>query len=507
MPAFVRPLLTGALALLAGCVTVPAPVTGPLAALPVVARVDPRFQSYNIEMVEVTGGRFWAPYGGPPDEQFRQRPPVDLANPRLRQLAAHLGPAYVRISGTWANTTHVALPGEPVTLPEGYRQVLTPAQWRGVIDFVRSVDGRIVTSFAAGAGTRDGQAVWTPVQAQRLLDLTRALGGDLAAAEFYNEPALLNAGGLPADYDGAAYLRDFARFAEWAEVNAPAMQVLGPGNMGEKSLPPAFAAAMLAPLESMGAEVLLRGTADRLDGVSWHFYGGQSPRCRGGRPGDVDGREAAFSDAWLDLTGVELAEIRRLRDALAPGKPLWLTETGQAACGGSPWAAGFVDSFRYLNQLGLLARAGVTAVMHNTLDASDYGLIDSETLEPRANYWAAMLWHQTMGPVVLAAPPAPADLRLYAHCLPAGRGGVGLLALNPGEQERTLALGVDAQVRLMQAADLDRGPVTVNGATPRLAADGALSGLAQVPVNGDLVLPPHAIAFVQVTGAGNPACH
>ena len=28
-----------------------------------VATVDPRFQSYNVEMVEVIGGRFWKPYG------------------------------------------------------------------------------------------------------------------------------------------------------------------------------------------------------------------------------------------------------------------------------------------------------------------------------------------------------------------------------------------------------------------------------------------------------------
>jgi hypothetical protein len=28
-----------------------------------IATIDPRFQSYNVEMVEVTGGRFWSPYG------------------------------------------------------------------------------------------------------------------------------------------------------------------------------------------------------------------------------------------------------------------------------------------------------------------------------------------------------------------------------------------------------------------------------------------------------------
>ncbi|MCX7283594.1 MAG: hypothetical protein NTX28_06040, partial [Novosphingobium sp.] len=64
--------------------------------LPRIAQVDERFQSYNVEMVEVTGGRFWAPYGGPADEQYRQRPPENLADKRLRALTKHLGPAYMR---------------------------------------------------------------------------------------------------------------------------------------------------------------------------------------------------------------------------------------------------------------------------------------------------------------------------------------------------------------------------------------------------------------------------
>ena len=30
--------------------------------MPAIGTVDERYQSYNIEMLEVTGGRFWAPY-------------------------------------------------------------------------------------------------------------------------------------------------------------------------------------------------------------------------------------------------------------------------------------------------------------------------------------------------------------------------------------------------------------------------------------------------------------
>lgn len=91
------------------------------AALPLAGHVDLRFQSYNIEMVEVTGGRFWKPYRlGPPAspaDRYAMRPPIDLANPRLRRLAAALGPAYVRISGTWANTTWFAPDEAVVTAP------------------------------------------------------------------------------------------------------------------------------------------------------------------------------------------------------------------------------------------------------------------------------------------------------------------------------------------------------------------------------------------------------
>src|SRR6187399_196394 len=76
-------------------------------AMRAIGTIDARFQSYNVEMVEVTGGRFWKPYaqGDMQRDRYAYRPPIDLANPRLRKLAAALGPAYLRVSGTWANAT------------------------------------------------------------------------------------------------------------------------------------------------------------------------------------------------------------------------------------------------------------------------------------------------------------------------------------------------------------------------------------------------------------------
>jgi heparanase len=101
------------------------------ASMPLVGKIDERFQSYNVEIVEVTGGGFWKPYGrkplGPPPKHaemdsdlFAYRPPIDLANNRLRRLAAALAPAYLRISGTWANSTYFSDSDTTQTPPAGF---------------------------------------------------------------------------------------------------------------------------------------------------------------------------------------------------------------------------------------------------------------------------------------------------------------------------------------------------------------------------------------------------
>ena len=43
-------------------------------AMPRIGSVDERFQSYNIEMVEVTGGRFWKPYASKAENAEPKQP-------------------------------------------------------------------------------------------------------------------------------------------------------------------------------------------------------------------------------------------------------------------------------------------------------------------------------------------------------------------------------------------------------------------------------------------------
>ena len=217
-----------------------------------IGTIDERYQSYNIEMLELTGGKFWKPYteigkstgqpaaasggttqsgdtpAGMSADLYQYRPPIDFTNPRLRAIAQALGPSYVRISGTWANTTYFAdtnvPPKEP---PQGYGGVLTRQQWKAAIDFSRAVDAPIVTSMPTGLGTRGADGVWQPDQARRSLTFTKANGGTIAAVEYMNEPTLASMGGAPKGYDAAAYGRDFRVFDAFMRKEYPETKILG----------------------------------------------------------------------------------------------------------------------------------------------------------------------------------------------------------------------------------------------------------------------------------------
>ncbi len=480
-------------------------------------KIDPHFQSFNIEMVEVTGGRFWRPYadqakapdhnGGAPAGMdpalFEFRHPIDLTNPRLRKLAAALSPFYLRVSGTWANSSYFQTATEPVpaTPPSGFNSVLTRQQWKGVVDFSKAVNAPIVTSFATSAGTRDTSGVWTSGQASEFLAYTKSLGGSIAAAEFMNEPTFAEMGGAPKGYNAAAYARDVAVFRLWVRHADPSLLILGPGSVGEGvSLGP-----VTASIHLLSSESLLEATAPiDLNAFSYHFYGAVSKRCSG--PGDPG---VALSAEYLSRTDKAFAFYSSLRDRFAAGKPIWITETGEAACGGDSFASTFLDSFRYLDQLGSMAQRGVQVVAHNTLAASDYGLLDEKTLAPRPNYWSALLWHELMGTTVLNPGPSPDDkLHTYAHCLQHTPGGVALLVINTDQSSsHAFPLTQKSTAYVLTAQNLQAASVSLNGVELKLKAGGALPKLSGKSMKkGQVQIAPASISFFAFPKANNLAC-
>jgi len=527
-------LLAGAAACFGGPKDESAPKTSKIApaTMAKVGTIDERFQSYNIETVEVTGGRFWKPFasidkmsaedkgkapditapGGMNPSLYVYRAPIDLGNARLRKLAAALGPAYVRVSGTWMNSTYFQDTDAPApaTPPAGFNSVMTRAQWKGVVDFSRAVDAKIVTSFSTSAGTRDAAAIWTPDQAKKFAAYTMQVGGSLAAAEFMNEPTFATMGGAPKGYDAAAYAKDYVVFKQFARADLPGMVILGPGGVGEGGslIPPQMAAAM----HLVKTEDILALTGPAFDAFSYHSYGGASSRCGRGMGGTTS--ESALTDEWLAKPGQIEAYYAGIRDKQMPGKAIWLTETAQTACGGDRWASTFLDSFRYLNQLGSLAKLGVQVHMHNTLASSDYGLLDEKTYDPRPNYWAALLWRRLMGTTVLeagvqGAGPSPAtNLHLYAQCMRSTPGGVTLLAINADKNAaQTLSIPTGAERYTLTSNDLMSQTVELNGTELKLGSGDALPRIkGKATKAGDVSLAPASITFLAFEKAGNESC-
>lgn len=495
--------------------------------MPKIATVNERFQSYNVEMIEVTGGRFWKAYkdyraskdlhktpsatsragptpAGMDPNMYQYRPPIDLANPKLRKLAAALGPAYVRVSGTWANTVYFqdsdAPP--PKSPPEGFGGVLTRKEWKGVIDFVRAVDGELMTSFATGAGNRNPEGVWVPKEADRWLAFTKSAGGQIAATEFMNEPTYAAMGGAPKGYDAAMYARDVAVFRPWLKRNSPGTIFLGPGSVGEGS----FSIEMSGMLHT---EDLMKATGPVFDVFSYHLYAAASERCASVGPETQTSATDALSREWFSRADEITSFYAKLRDRYLPGKPLWLTETADAACGGNPWASTFLDSFRYLDQHGRLAKRGVQVIAHNTLASSDYGLLDENTFDPRPNYWASFLWRTLMGNTVLDPGTSPTpNLYLYAHCLREHAGGVALLAINADRQTSAeIQLPVDSERYMLTAKQLEDTAVQLNGTTLALGADGSIPVIRGVETKaGQFKVRPESITFFAIPTAGNANC-
>ena len=515
-------LVGGIIGILAGSLA--AQQTSPIrlnpSTMPKRGSVDPRYFSYNVEMVEVTGGRFWKPYGStvsdaPAQAQggqhqptgldpnlFEYRPPIDLSNPRLRKLAEALAPAYMRVSGTWANSTYFQNDDAPPMAqpPAGFRGVLTRPEWKGVIDFSQAVGAPLVTSVAVSEGTRDAAGVWTPAQAKALFDYTKSIGGSITAAEYFNEPNFATIGGAPAGYNAADFGRDAKLFAAFLRKESPRTIYQGPSGTGEGlSLAPTGMRLHLIPTAEM-----MQATGPIFDVFSYHFYGTRSHRC-----GGTTTAEQALSAEWLDRTDTVEAFYARLRDQYLPGKPIWLTETGEAACGGDPFAAQFADTFRFLNQLGTLAQRGVQVVMRNTLASSDYGLLDQHTFEPRPDYWAALLWKRTMGTVVLD-PGASGDpnLRIYAHCMKDSKGGVAVLALNTDKAgTKTIQLPAAANRFALTAGDLTSTKVMLNGRELKTTADGSLPAIdGEHVAAGRVDLAPLSLTFFTIPSAANRSC-
>jgi len=494
----------------------PAPIPLDAGNMPLVRTIDERYMSFQIGMSHLTGGETWRSYDekkqeGEADqpEQFQAvrtpRGPADLTHPRLRTLTAALGPLYIRFGGTTTNSVYFQNNDEPrlAEPPEGYHSVLTRESWKGGLDFAEAVDAKVLTGFTVSEGVRDQSGAWTPAHATHWLAYTRSIGRQLYAAELFNEPNAPEPGRMPQGQSAGDYARDFAAFSAYMAEAAPDVKLAGPG-VATLGVPiPVPSLEQTTPEQYLSAD-----PRPTFDIVSYHFYGAIAERCAPPDSPAGISAEQALSEEWLARPDRQFQRHRALRDRYAPGAPIWLTETGAAACGGSRWQPTFLDTFRFVDTHARLAKQGLDAIFTHALISGSNGVIDETTFMPNADYWAALLWRRLMGTRVLDAGPAQPGLHIYAHCLRGAPGGVNLLAINLQKAPARIDISGPAELYALTAPELQSRTVLLNGEPLTLGTGDRLPGISPKPLeNNRVTLAPTSVNFIALPGAGNPHCH
>ena len=471
--------------------------------------IDSRLVSYNIEMAEVTGGTFWKTYTseqlagtepfppvkGPEEMESLMQIylPINLHNKKLRFLARELGPAWVRVSGTWATSVYYDFDdhtgGKP---PKGYQSVLTREQWDGVLDFIKAVGAKLLISVANCEGNHGVQEPWAPEQAKLILDYSKAYGVPVSAVEFMNEPNMLELSGAPKGYTAADYRRDQDAFCRFMRENYPEVLLVGPCSLCIED----FQNIELDQLPSCDKEELLAGTKEKLDVYSYHYYNGTSERLAA--MGGHWKAEQALSEPYLDVAAQVASKHLNLRDKYYPGAPMWVTESGDACGGGTTWASTFLDVFRTLNELGRFAQLTDGIIFHNTLASSDYGLLERDSYNPRPNYYALLLWNCLMGTVVYESGEDLGEgVHVYVHSRKDGCPGLVYLVLNNSLTETiSVELPAAAQQYTLTASTL-RSPVMLLNEKP-LILDKTQPLPSLCPVSresGVVELPSKSVSF------------
>ncbi len=484
--------------------------------------IDPRLVSYNVEMTEITGGTFWKSYsdaqieGTEPfsikedvsnilssTDLMQWYDPIDLYDPKLRKMARELGTAWVRVSGSWATKTYYDFDGHTNGIvPEGFQGILTKDQWIGVLDFVKAIDGKLMISVGNCSGNHPDNGPLDLSQSELIFQLSQEYGVPIDAAEFMNEPNMLERSGAPAGYTPADFVRDQDIFNNWVKNNYPDCLVVGPCSTDSDIMKMGNGkggAGIADIFPTCSTEELLAGSQCPFDVFSYHYYNGVSERLESMAPAAHWEASEAATEEYLATSGACVRGFAPYRDKYAPGAQMWVTESGDAGGGGNTWASTYLDVLRTLNELGDFASVTDGVIFHNTFASSDYGFLQHGTFDPRPNYFAAKLWNHLMGSTVYqSGEPIREGAHVFAHSRKDGKEGFAYLIINNSLTEvTTVELPKEALRYTLTGEKHMRSTVMcLNGTALRLTEDGELPSFIGEPQSaGTVTLAPGSCTF------------
>ena len=322
----------------------------------------------------------------------------------------------------------------------------------------------------------------------------------IEAVEFMNEPNLLAYSGAPKDYNFADFIRDQDIFTKWVHENYPECLVVGPcsvggGKMGKMNVEKGLMKKLAG---SMATENLLKGSKEKMDVYSYHYYNGVSGRITT-LPFVHWPASKAHSEEYLDAAPFCAKANIKWRDAYAPGAQMWVTESGDAGGGGTEWASTYLEVLRTLNELGTFPTITDGVIFHNTLASSDYGWLKHGTFEPRPSYFAVLLWSKLMGTTVYDSEIAIQEgAHVFCHSRKDGKDGCVYLIINNSLTDKTTVNLPKEALRytLCGNGNMRSRAIFLNGKELTLGANDELPAMEGVEVSGTIELAPGTCTFL-----------
>ncbi len=376
-----------------------------------VHRIPEQYISVALDTSQIMGGYWWDNSGMVKNGLGEARTePLDLENEKLVFYTKLLHPKCIRFGGTEADRVYYALNKKNGTgeLTDGYHYTLGRKRWKAMELFCRLVGSSLMLTVNAGPGPRHEKQRWRRKNARQLIKYSEDKKHDVAVWELGNE---VNAypffHGSGSRISSREYAGDMKRLKRTISSKAGAM-----------TAGPALAVWPVIGETLPFLKRFLRKAGKSLDIITWHYYPQQSSRS----PFAIRRakRKTMLKPSNLEEAARQAGKITSLRDQYMPDVEIWLGETGHAQCGGEPGLSDtFYSGFWWLDQLGIMAREGMSQVVRQTLTGGDYGLLDKFTHDPLPDFYTTLLWSRYVGPEVYepVVQGTSRSLRFYLHSL------------------------------------------------------------------------------------------
>lgn len=251
---------------------------------------------------------------------------------------------------------------------------------------------------------------WDPSNARDFIKYTISKGYQIDSWEFGNE---LSGSGVAASVGAEQYAKDTIHLNtminELYKTSQSVPSILAPGGF--------YDAGWFAKFLNVSGPGVVNG-------VTHHIYNlgpGNDPKLV----------SKILDPHYLSQVSETFRDVQQTLKRHGPWASAWVGESGGAYnSGGRHVSNTFMDSFWYLDQLGMASKYNTKVYCRQTLIGGNYGLLNTTTFVPNPDYYSALLWDRLMGKGVLSVDSkASPYLRVYAHCSKR-RAGITLLLIN-----------------------------------------------------------------------------